>query len=392
MMVTHGAWSLTRQAVDALIAHTEQSFELIIVDNGSKDETRERLSELRDVRVIFNEQNRGFGPATNQGAALARADHLLLLNSDAFVEPGWVEPLLETIQPDSIGAVVPCLLNPDGSLQDAGTLLAKDGTVGVYGDGDDRRRLHYRFTRVLDVGSAACMLIKREPFNLLQGFDTRYAPAYYEDADLCLRLAGLGLSVVYEPRSSVTHVRYGSSTAANAAELSRRNRARFLERWGPQLLGRPQTFGLVSAQAVMAARDAMASPRVLICSSADSALAGAVASGVMQEWPSARATWATVGQQGVAFAPERWLQGGVEVLTEPDPSWLSERLFHYDLVVLDADSGRHVSPALERTQPQAPRLALSDVAAPDGVFKGDTLRAFAKAGIAPRTAGGLRVG
>jgi GT2 family glycosyltransferase len=388
VMVTHGAWSFTRQAVDALVAHTEHTFELIIVDNASKDGTRERLLDMRDVRVIFNEQNSGFGPASNQGAALARADYLLLLNSDAFVEPGWLDPLLETIQHDSVGAVVPCFLHRDGSLQDAGTLLAKDGTTGVYGDGDDPHRLPYRFRRVLDAGCAACMLIKRGPFNVLRGFDERYAPAYYEDADMCLRLAQLGLRVVYEPRSRVTHVRYGSGTAADAAELSRRNRARFLARWGAQLLGRPHTFGFASTQAVIASRDAMASPRVLICSSRDSAHVGEVASGIMREWPPARVTWATFGWPEDASATDRWLHSGVEVLTEPDLSWLGERLFHYDVVLLDTDSDRDFAPVLEYTQPQAPRLALSNFGAPSGVFEEGALRAFAAAGIAvgPRVA------
>lgn len=381
-MVTHGAWSLTRQAVDALVAHTEHPFELIIVDNRSEDETRERLSEMRNVRVIFNEQNRGFGPATNQGAALARADYLLLLNSDAFVEPGWLEPLLEAIQGDSVGAVVPCLLHPDGSLQDAGTLLAKDGTVFVYGDGDDPRRLPYRFRRVLDAGSAACMLVRRDTFDVLDGFDARYAPAYYEDVDLCLRLGALRLRVLYEPRSRATHVRYGTSTPANAAELSRRNRARFRERWGSQLLGRPQTFDVVSTQAVIAARDARAHPRVLICSSAESLDGGAVAWWVMREWTSARVTWAASVRPGDAFALDRWLERGIEILTEPDLSWLGERLFHYDLALLDADSARHFAPTLERTQPQAPRLALNEVAGPSGIFEDRALRAFAAAGLA----------
>jgi GT2 family glycosyltransferase len=383
-MVTHGAWSFTRQAVDALVAHTKHPFELIIVDNRSEDETCERLSEMRDVRVIFNEQNRGFGPATNQGAALARADYLLLLNSDAFVEPGWLEPLLETIRHDSVGAVVPCLLHPDGSLQDAGTLLAKDGTVLVYGDGDDPSRLPYRFRRVLDAGSAACMLIRREAFDVLHGFDARYAPAYYEDVDLCLRLSALRLTVQYEPRSRVTHVRYGSSTPADAAELSRRNRARFLERWRAQLLGRPQTFRFVDKQAVIAARDAMANPRVLICSSADCTHAGDAACGVLREWPSARVTWAASVRPGDAIALDCWLERGIEILTEPDPSWLGERLFHYDLALLDAESARHFAPSLARTQPQAPRLALNEVAGTSGVLEDLALRAFATAGLASR--------
>ncbi len=161
-MVTHGAWALTERALASVIGHTQRRAELIVVDNRSEDETRQRLAELRDVEVILNRRNLGFGPATNQGAARARAPYLLLLNSDAFVHAGWLGPLLEAFRDDTVAAAVPRLLNPDGSLQDAGPLLAQDGTVLVYGDGDDPAKLCYRFRRTVDYGSAACMLIRRE--------------------------------------------------------------------------------------------------------------------------------------------------------------------------------------------------------------------------------------
>ena len=167
VMVTYGAWSLTEQAVAALAANTQRPLELIVVDNHSDDETRARLSELENAQVIFNDENRGFGPATNQGAERARGTYLLLLNTDVFVHSGWLEPLLETLRTDATGAVVPRFLHPDGSLQDAGTLLAQDGTVHVYGDGDDPNRLCYRFGRIVDLWTAACMLIRLTTFAAL---------------------------------------------------------------------------------------------------------------------------------------------------------------------------------------------------------------------------------
>jgi GT2 family glycosyltransferase len=222
----------------------------------------------QSAQVIFNEDNRGLGPVVNQGAGHARGEHLLLLNTDAFVRPGWLEPLLEALAQDAVGAAVPRYLHPDGSLQEAGVLLAQDGTVLIYGDADDPARLCYRFRRIVDFGSAACMLIRRDIFEALGGFDERYAPAYYEDVDLCLRLAQRRLTVVYEPRSTVTHVRYGSGGLEKVADLSERNRRLFVERWAPQLIGRPLTFLSASESSAIAARDAMATPRVLICAPA----------------------------------------------------------------------------------------------------------------------------
>jgi GT2 family glycosyltransferase len=108
-------------------------------------------------------------------------------------------------------------------------------------------------------------LVRHAAFEALGGFDERYGRAYYEDVDLCLRLAQRGLATIYEPRCTVTHVRYGSSRGESQTELSEHNRHRFLERWRSLLGGRPMTFSGASRQAVIAGRDALAAPRVLIC-------------------------------------------------------------------------------------------------------------------------------
>jgi GT2 family glycosyltransferase len=376
VMVCHGAWTLTERALAALSEHTERNFELILVDNASDDETPARLAELTGAQVILNDANRGFGPATNQGAARARTRYLLLLNTDAFVHHGWLEPLLETLEQSGVGAVVPRLLHPDGSLQDAGTLLARDGTVRVYGDGDDPDRPCYRFRRVLDLASAACMLVERATFAALGGFDELFAPAYYEDADFCLRLAQRGLKVVYEPRSTVTHVRYGSGGTDNATELSERNRRLFINRWGPQLAGRPATFAAATDQAVILARDAPAIPRVLICAGASHTAARRLGDVLVDGWPSARVTWATGEQVDDRISINPWL----EIVDTDDPGWLSERLFHYDLIVLDSEPDGRLTQLLERTQPQAHRIGLEAL---DGGPANLLIGALASAGIAP---------
>ena len=376
VMVCRGAWPLTEQALAALSEHTEQTFELILVDNGSDDETPRRLAQLTGAQVIVNDVNRGFGPATNQGVARARGRYLLLLNTDAFVHQGWLEPLLQTLAQKGVGAVVPRLLHPDGSLQDAGTLLACDGTVHVYGDGDDPDRPCYRFRRILDLGSAACMLVERATFEALGGFDEVYAPAYYEDADFCLRLAQRGLKVVYEPRSTVTHVRYGSGGIDNAVELSERNRRLFLDRWALQLTGRPATFVPATEQAVIMARDAPSMPRVLICAEAIRTSARRLGDVLLDGWPSARVTWATGGPIADQLSPNPWL----ELVDNDDPAWLSQRLFHYDLVVLDGNGDARLRRLLERTQPQAHRISLEDL---DPGSPHVLTGALALAGIAP---------
>ncbi len=374
VMVTHGAWRLAEQAIGALVEHTQVPFELIVVDNASTDGTAARLSQLDGARVVFNDDNRGFGPATNQGAELARGDYLVLLNSDAFVHRGWCEPLLEAVSCPAVGAAVPRYLDRDGLLQEAGALLARDGTVQLYGEGDDPDRGCYRFRRTLDYGSAVCMLIGRETFASLGGFDDLYAPAYYEDTDLCLRLAQQGMSVLYQPRSTVTHGRYGSGGLDEAVALSERNRRLFAERWEGRLTGRPQSFVTASDQAVILARDVDATPRLLICADPSEASAQRAAADLLEGFPGARLTW--IAPPGADSDSTLWPARGVELIDEPDHSWLDGRLFHYDAVL----HGRRATPellqAVASTQPQAPQIAVDQPPA-------QLVAALAAAGVAP---------
>ncbi len=376
VMVTHGNGALITRAVDALAEHTRASYELIVVDNASDPETLRTLQALDGVRLVLNAENRGFGPGTNQGAEPALGEHLVLLNSDAFVGDGWDEAMLERLARPGTGAVVPRLLNEDGSLQEAGGLVALDGTVRLYGEGDDPNRGSYRFARVVDYGSAACLLIKRRAFMALGGFDPIFAPAYYEDVDLCLRLARRGLAVVYEPRASVTHARYGSGDLGHARALSERNRGRFAGRWRDDLRGRPATFLGAGEAATITARDARASPRVLLCPGRETTAAEDVTAALLTRWPQARITCPS---PGAAWGAE------VEVLDDADLTWLTPRRYHYDVVVADAAVDGALANAIAVTQPQATRIPLGELrgADPEGL-----VRRFAQAGIAPPAASG----
>jgi GT2 family glycosyltransferase len=383
VMVTYGAWPLTERAIEALTRHTDRPFELIVVDNASEDQTRAQLSGLPNVRLILNDHNRGFGAAINQGAERARGEYLLLLNTDVFVHPGWLEPLLAALAEPSVGLCVPRYLHADGSLQEAGALLARDGTIHFYGDGEDPEKPCYRFRRRVDYGSAACMLIRRASFQAVGGLDDLFAPAYYEDSDLCLRFAQRGLGVTYEPRSTVTHVRHGSGSFDAAAELSERHRGLFIERWGAHLAGRPPTLVNATEQTVIGARDALAMPRVLICARTDDLAAERLVGAVLAGWRQARLTWATETQVDDRSESERWLALGVEMLDAEDPSWLSGRLFHYDLVVRGITASAGLLAAVEQSQPQAAQLAVDQVVhSPDSLLS-RLVPVLARAGIAP---------
>jgi GT2 family glycosyltransferase len=121
VMVTHNRWDLARRALSLLAELTAPCYEVVIVDNASTDGTLAGLDQVTRATILRNPVNLGFGPANNQGAAMARGRYLVLLNSDAWVRAGWLAPLIETADADAgVAAVAPKLLYPDGRLQEAG--------------------------------------------------------------------------------------------------------------------------------------------------------------------------------------------------------------------------------------------------------------------------------
>jgi O-antigen biosynthesis protein len=369
VIVTHGGWEIARRALEALVHNTDPCFEVVIVDNASLDGTAERLrEEVEGATLIFNESNAGFGMACNQGAEAARGELLCFLNSDALVEPSWLPPLLAMLEPPEVGAAVPMLLNEDGTVQEAGSVIDSVGWAIALGGGEDPGRLEYRFPREVDFGSAACMLLRRADFFAVGGFDAAYEPAYFEDVDLSFKLKERGLRTMYEPRSRVVHVRFGSGNWDAARELMTKNRRVFYRRWASRLLERPRLLEVASMpRRLVAARDAEALDRILVLDdrvphtdrgSGDprmSALLGELA----ELWPEARITLcATDGREAERYA-EPLLARGIEVVVPPIDwdLWFEQRRYHYSVTIVSrGQNWDRFDDLLRRTQPQALRV------------------------------------
>ena len=206
------------------------SLEVVLIDNASSDETAELLSHIYGPRVIRNQQNVGFVRAANQAAAVARGRGLLFLNNDAFVRSGALVAALADLEraPD-VGAVGGRLIMPSGLLQEAGSIIWSDASTLGYGRGLAADAGEVMFRRDVDYCSAAFLMTSRGVWEKLGGFSASYAPAYYEEADYCMRLREAGFRVVYEPSAAVDHYEFGSeakSGAAVAATLANRKRFR----------------------------------------------------------------------------------------------------------------------------------------------------------------------
>jgi len=227
----------TKQCIHAIIRNTPaQLFDIIIIDNASTDDTKSYLQGLSgDVRIITNEQNVGYTIACNQGAAVAQGKYLVLLNNDTVPQPGWLESLIKLAEerPDA-GAIGAKLVYPNGILQEAGGIVFQDGSGWNFGNGDDPNKPVYNVVSDVDYCSGACLLVKKELFDQVGGFDEQYAPAYYEETDLCFSLREKGYKTLYNPDVLVIHhesVTAGLDLKSSFRKYIEINRIKFSNKW-----------------------------------------------------------------------------------------------------------------------------------------------------------------
>lgn len=241
LLVFYNQAHLSLLCLCTLLEHADIPFELIIVDNASSDRTNDLLERLENVRLIQNQENLGFVKAVNQGAELATGEFLLLLNNDAFIEPGAPGAAIDVLREDpGAGAVGGRIELLDGKLQEAGNIIWRDGSCAGYGRGENPKDGAFRFRREVDYCSGAFLAFRTAQFRELGGFDEAFAPAYYEESDFCLRLRRQGLRTMYEPRVRVRHYEFASTGGLQAAAaLQEKNRALFREKHAEFLKGQP---------------------------------------------------------------------------------------------------------------------------------------------------------
>jgi GT2 family glycosyltransferase len=318
---------------------TTLPFEVVVVDNASNDETNQVLARMENLVVQRNERNLGFGEACNQGAVVARGEYVCFLNNDTLVTPGLLTILVDTIRRNpEWGAVGAKLIHANGKLQEAGSVLWADGSGIGYGRGQDPAGAEFEYLREVDYCSAACLLMSRSLFRTLGGFDVRYLPAYYEDADLCMSVREAGYRVIFQPRASVIHMEFGSSDPERAVDLQLRNRDKFIAKWRHRVRFLPAT----SSQELLLSRDRRPGKRLLMAD--DRVPEASMGSG----FPRARAMLDALASLGyvVTFLPladpaphepatGQLQQDGVEILHSQTDlrSCLEERRGLYDAAI-----------------------------------------------------------
>jgi hypothetical protein len=169
---------------------------------------------------------------------MARGEFLVFLNDDAVICPDWLEALVAAADDEKdAGAIGSLALDSAGAVVDAGGVVWQDGSTNLVTAGFTGLPALLRKRRHVDYCGGASLLVKRGTWDAVDGFDEAYFPAYYEDVDLCFKIARHGEYVIFEPDSQVIHSQGASESLDYRQALWRRNNAIFRERWKAELKG-----------------------------------------------------------------------------------------------------------------------------------------------------------
>ena len=231
---------ILRRCVESILSRsTYQNLEVLLVDNGSTEaEVDELYASIADERVsvLRYDVPFNFSAIVNHGVRAARGDYLLLLNNDTeVITPDWIEVMLGTCARGDVGAVGAKLLYPDGTIQHAGVNIT-GGPVHLFSHLPNGARAYHDFSEVprdLSAVTAACMMVRRDAFWAVGGFDEELAVTF-NDVDFCLKLRDAGYLVVYSPYAELYHyesISRGADDDLAGRTRSLREKAILLTRW-----------------------------------------------------------------------------------------------------------------------------------------------------------------
>ncbi len=233
IILTYNNLDKTKDCIESIRKYTDKdSYEIIVVDNNSTDDTKLFLEEQDDIKVIFNESNVGFPMGCNIGIANAEETYdILLLNNDTIVTKNWLSNLKKCLYSDEkIGAV--------GAVSNNGANL--QGVDFTYNNFDEMQNLASK-NNISDVKKweekvcliGYCLLIKREVMDQLNGLDEGYTPGYIEDNDLSLNIIKLGYRLMLCHDSFIHHY-LGTSFRKDENKFNKiilKNRDYFEKKW-----------------------------------------------------------------------------------------------------------------------------------------------------------------
>lgn len=237
---------LTLECLLSITAYSDPdiSYEIIVADDASTDETAQIIESIPHLRVIRNDSNLGFLRNCNNALKHVQGNYVLYLNNDVQVTSGWLSSLLCTFNTHpKVGAVGPRFVYPSGHLQEAGAAFRPDGTADMVGLNGDSTQARFSYTRRVDYVSGACLMLPTSLAKQLNGFSEEFLPCYCEDSDLCLSVQQAGYYVYYNPAATIVH--HLSKTTASIDNSFKmgcisKNLVTFQNKW-QQRLGKSMT-------------------------------------------------------------------------------------------------------------------------------------------------------
>lgn len=240
IMVAHNNFAMTMTALGSLRQNYTGQIQVILVDSGSSDEIRHIENHVQGLDVIRTLGNVGFLTGCNEALEFVKADYTLYLNNDLELMPHAIEAALARFAKEPQTAAVGAkLVRTNGLLQEAGCTVWHDGSVSGYLRDQLPDVPEANYVRSVDFCSGAFLLVQTKVLKDLSGFDSDYAPAYFEETDLCVRINQLGLDVVYDPAVVVLHYEYGTSGTLESNQMMLMNQQKFIEKNRAYLEARP---------------------------------------------------------------------------------------------------------------------------------------------------------
>lgn len=256
IIAAYGKPEYTLRCLNSIAANNPaSSCEVIVIEDASGDPGAQLPGEVPGLDFVVNEVNLGYLRTCNKAAQMARGEFLLLLNNDTELLPGAIDELVAVADAHpAAGLIGSRLIYPDGHLQEAGCIVWDDGSAWNYGRMGDPASPSFNYLREVDYCSAASVLVRREIWDALGGFDEHYLPAYCEDLDLALRVRAAGHRVLYAPRSMVIHfegISHGTDTSQGLKHHQVLNQQKVAVRWSDVLAAQHYP----NAQHLLKARD-----------------------------------------------------------------------------------------------------------------------------------------
>ncbi|MGP1488210.1 MAG: glycosyltransferase [Peptoanaerobacter stomatis] len=232
----YNQFEYTYNCVKSIVENTiEISYEIIIVDDVSSDKTLDINNVIKNIIVIRNERNLGFLLNCNNASKKARGKYLYFLNNDTNIQKNAIEKLITIFDDfENVGLVGSKLVYPDGRLQEAGGIFWNDASAWNYGNRANAEMSEYNYVKEVDYVSGASMMILKDIWEKIGGFDERYIPAYCEDSDFAFEVRKKGYKVMYQPKSIVVHfegVSNGTDTNIGIKAYQVENQKKFFTKW-----------------------------------------------------------------------------------------------------------------------------------------------------------------